>query len=106
MTMATSYRIAHLDDLDGPGTLLASARTVCVHPLGTAADEARRTSDQRIHAVGHAVEKKPIIKVFDKVAALTGWNENACASADRPHLAVRTQRRTPATTQGGLVHGH
>jgi hypothetical protein len=35
-------------------------------------------------------KKNAIIKVFDKGAALTGWNENACASADRPYLAVHT----------------
>lgn len=90
MTMATSHRIAHLDDRDRSGTLLVSARIVCMHPLGTAVDEAMRTSDPLIYAVGHAVEKNAIIKVFDKVVALTGWNENACPSADRRYLAVHT----------------
>ena len=93
-------------------------------------DEALRTSDPRIYAVGDAVEKadrlggepvlvplanlanrqgrmvadqiagrprafRPvqgtaIIKVFDKVAALTGWNEKRLRSAGRPYLAVHT----------------
>jgi hypothetical protein len=40
--------------------------------------------------------EKAIIKVTDKVASLTGWNENACASTDRRCSAVHTHPRSHA----------
>jgi len=114
-----------------PETDLASAAGLAIGPSGgIAVDEAMRTSDPHIYAIGDAVEKydrlggepvlvplanvanrqgrlvadaiagrpRPfapvigtaIIKVFDKVAAVTGWNEKRLKAAGRSYLAVHT----------------
>ena len=112
-----------------PETALARAAGLAIGPRGgILVDEALRTSDPHIYAVGDAVEKtdhvsteptlvplanlanrqgrmvadqiagrpRPfptvqgtaIVKVFGKVAAVTGWNEKRLRSAGRPFIAI------------------
>ena len=112
-----------------PETGLARAAGLSIGPRGgILVDEALRTSDPRIYAVGDAVEKtdhvstelalvplanlanrqgrmvadqiagrpRPfptvqgtaIVKVFGKVAAVTGWNEKRLRSAGRRFIAI------------------
>jgi NADPH-dependent 2,4-dienoyl-CoA reductase/sulfur reductase-like enzyme/rhodanese-related sulfurtransferase len=112
-----------------PETALARAAGLAIGPRGgILVDEALRTSDHRVYAVGDAIEKidavsseptlvplanlanrqgrmvadqiagrrrafpavqgTAIVKVFGKIAAVTGWNEKRLSSAGRDFIAI------------------